>query len=51
MHSLAALGGLAEARAREIADALARAVMVGVLAAESVAGIPSYRDMLPGTFE
>jgi len=33
------------------ADCLARAVLVGVLAAESVAGIPSYRDMLPGTFE
>jgi L-aminopeptidase/D-esterase-like protein len=33
------------------ADCLARAVMVGLLAAESVAGIPSYRDMLPGAFE
>jgi L-aminopeptidase/D-esterase-like protein len=33
------------------ADCLARAVMVGVLAAESVAGIPTYRDMLPGAFE
>ena len=32
------------------ADCLARAVLVGVLAAESVAGIPSYRDMLPGAF-
>lgn len=32
------------------ADCLARAVMAGVLAAESVAGIPSYRDMLPGAF-
>jgi L-aminopeptidase/D-esterase-like protein len=32
------------------ADALARAVLVGVLAAESVAGIPTYRDMLPGAF-
>jgi L-aminopeptidase/D-esterase-like protein len=32
------------------ADCLARAVMVGVLAAESVAGIPAYRDMLPGAF-
>lgn len=32
------------------ADALARAVMVGVLAAETVAGIPSYRDLLPGSF-
>jgi L-aminopeptidase/D-esterase-like protein len=33
------------------ADCLARAVLAGVLAAESVAGIPSYRDMLPGAFE
>jgi len=33
------------------ADCLARAVLVGVLAAESIAGIPSYRDMLPGAFE
>ena len=33
------------------ADCLARAVLVGVLAAESVAGIPAYRDMLPGAFE
>jgi L-aminopeptidase/D-esterase-like protein len=32
------------------ADCLARAVMVGVLAAERVAGIPGYRDMLPGSF-
>ena len=32
------------------ADCLARAVMVGVLAAETVAGIPSYRGMLPGAF-
>ncbi|MDT5217265.1 MAG: hypothetical protein QOK18_5504 [Mycobacterium sp.] len=32
------------------ADCLARAVMVGVLAATSVAGIPTYRDMLPGAF-
>ena len=30
---------------------LARAVLVGVLAAESVAGIPTYRDLLPGAFE
>ncbi|MGV0837809.1 P1 family peptidase [Mycolicibacterium thermoresistibile] len=29
------------------ADCLARAVLVGVLAAESVAGIPTYRDLLP----
>lgn len=33
------------------ADCLARAVLVGVLAAQSVAGIPTYRDMLPGAFE
>jgi L-aminopeptidase/D-esterase-like protein len=33
------------------ADCLARAVLVGVLAAESVAGIPTYRAMLPGAFE
>ncbi|MGV9801097.1 P1 family peptidase [Mycobacterium sp. NPDC003449] len=33
------------------ADCLARAVLVGLLAAESVAGIPTYRDMLPGAFE
>jgi L-aminopeptidase/D-esterase-like protein len=32
------------------ADCLARAVLVGVLAAESVAGIPTYREMLPGAF-
>ncbi|ULE31629.1 P1 family peptidase [Mycobacterium sp. IDR2000157661] len=32
------------------ADCLARAVLVGVLAAESVAGIPTYRNMLPGAF-
>ena len=33
------------------ADCLARAVLVGVLAAKSVAGIPAYRDLLPGAFE
>jgi L-aminopeptidase/D-esterase-like protein len=33
------------------ADCLARAVLVGVLAAESVAGIPTYRGMLPGAFD
>lgn len=32
------------------ADCLARAVLVGVLAAQSVAGIPTYRDVLPGAF-
>jgi hypothetical protein len=26
-------------------------VLVGVLAAESVAGIPTYRGLLPGAFE
>lgn len=30
------------------ADCLARAVLVGVLAAEPVAGIPTYRSLLPG---
>jgi len=32
------------------ADALALAVLVAVLAAEPVAGIPTYRGMLPGAF-
>ena len=32
------------------ADCLASAVMVGALAAETVAGIPTYRSMLPGAF-
>ncbi|BBX15517.1 hypothetical protein CRI77_23300 [Mycolicibacterium duvalii] len=32
------------------ADCLARAVLVGVLAAEAAAGIPAYRDVLPGAF-
>lgn len=32
------------------ADCLARAVLVGVFAAEAVAGIPTYRDVLPGAF-
>ncbi|MGW0162858.1 P1 family peptidase [Mycobacterium sp. NPDC003323] len=32
------------------ADCLARAVLVGVLAAEQVAGIPTYRGLLPGAF-
>ncbi|ETW22705.1 P1 family peptidase [Mycobacterium gastri] len=31
-------------------DCLARAVLAGVIAAASVAGIPSYRGMLPGAF-
>ncbi|WP_137149644.1 P1 family peptidase [Mycolicibacterium sp. CR10] len=33
------------------ADCLARAVLVALLAAESVAGIPTYRGLLPGAFE
>ncbi len=33
------------------ADCLARAVLVGVLAAESIAGIPTYRGTLPGAFD
>jgi len=32
------------------ADCLATAVLAGVLAAESVAGIPTYRDVMPGAF-
>ncbi len=32
------------------AEVLARAVLVGVLAAAAVAGIPTYRDLLPGAF-
>jgi L-aminopeptidase/D-esterase-like protein len=32
------------------ADCLARAVLAGVIAAEPVAGIPTYRGMLPGAF-
>lgn len=32
------------------ADCLARAVVVGVLTATTVAGIPTYRGMLPGAF-
>ncbi|MCI4675072.1 P1 family peptidase [Candidatus Mycolicibacterium alkanivorans] len=32
------------------ADCLARAVLVAVMAAEQVAGIPTYRDMSPGAF-
>jgi L-aminopeptidase/D-esterase-like protein len=40
---VAALGAAA-------ADCLGRAVLSGVLAAESIAGIPTYRGMLPGAF-
>ena len=43
--------GLITAVGAAAADCLARAVLVGVLAAESVAGIPTYRDLLPGAFE
>jgi L-aminopeptidase/D-esterase-like protein len=32
------------------ADCLARAVLAGVLAARATAGIPTYRDLLPGAF-
>jgi L-aminopeptidase/D-esterase-like protein len=32
------------------AEVLARAVLVGAVAADAVAGIPTYRDMLPGAF-
>jgi len=32
------------------ADCLANAVLAAVLAAETVAGVPSYRDLLPGAF-
>ena len=32
------------------ADCLAHAVLAGVLAAEPIAGIPTYRGMLPGAF-
>ena len=33
------------------AEVLARAVLVGVMAADTVAGIPTYRGLLPGAFE
>lgn len=32
------------------ADCMARAVLAAVLAAESVAGVPTYRDVVPGAF-
>jgi L-aminopeptidase/D-esterase-like protein len=32
------------------ADCLALAVLIGVIAASTVAGIPTYRDVLPGAF-
>lgn len=42
--------GLITAVGAAAADCLARAVLVAVLAAESVAGIPTYRGMFPGAF-
>ncbi|HEU4360032.1 MAG TPA: P1 family peptidase [Mycobacterium sp.] len=42
--------GLVAAVGAAAADCLARAVLVGVLAAEPVAGIPAYRATLPGAF-
>jgi L-aminopeptidase/D-esterase-like protein len=33
------------------ADCLALAVLIGVIAASTVAGIPTYRDVLPGAFK
>ncbi len=42
--------GLVTAVGAAAADCLARAVLTGVLAAESVAGIPTYRGTLPGAF-
>jgi L-aminopeptidase/D-esterase-like protein len=43
--------GLVTAVGAAAADCLARAVLAGVLAAESVAGIPTYRGTLPGAFK
>ncbi len=43
--------GLTTAVGAAAADCLARAVLVGVLAAKSVAGIPTYRGTLPGAFK
>jgi L-aminopeptidase/D-esterase-like protein len=42
--------GLVTAVGAAAADCLARAVLAGVLAAESIAGIPTYRGTLPGAF-
>ncbi|MHA3020200.1 P1 family peptidase [Mycobacterium sp. BMJ-28] len=42
--------GVVTAVGAAAADCLARAVLVGVLAAESIAGIPTYRGLLPGAF-
>src|SRR6202012_2466979 len=41
---------LAPAVGAAAADCLARAVLDAVIAAESVAGIPTYRSLLPGAF-
>ena len=48
--ALAPETGLVAAVGAAAADCLARAVLVGVLDAESVAGIPAYRTTLPGAF-
>ncbi|MGV7674931.1 P1 family peptidase [Mycobacterium kansasii] len=42
--------GLVSAVGAAAGDCLARAVLAGVIAAAPVAGIPSYRAMLPGAF-
>ncbi|OBF86335.1 hypothetical protein A5791_21165 [Mycobacterium sp. 852002-51163_SCH5372311] len=42
--------GLVTAVGAAAADCLAHAVLASVLAAESVAGIPTYRGVLPGAF-
>lgn len=42
--------GLVTAVGAAAADCLARAVLVGLLAADPVAGIPTYRGTLPGAF-
>lgn len=43
--------GLATVVGAAAADCLAHAVLIGVLAAESVAEIPTYRGILPGAFQ
>jgi L-aminopeptidase/D-esterase-like protein len=42
---------LATAVSAAAADCLAHAVVGAVIAAESVAGVPTYRDLLPGAFQ
>ena len=42
--------GLVSELGAAAADCVARAVLAGVLGAESVAGIPTYHGMLPGAF-